>query len=205
MQHIILAVVLFATSSAQAALVTFDDFPSTPHEVFPNYLVSTPQGFDFAILGAMPGDAAHIYTLDGTLRLIGQEQNPELRVTQEDGSLFNLSSLDLFVTQYPDGRPPAAYGPYRISALDASDQLLAELEIYGAESGAWQTILFDDSWHGINSLVITPSQTEIVFGTTLTGDMTLDNFAMTAVPIPAAVWMFASGLGLLGWLKRKQA
>jgi hypothetical protein len=27
---------LAATGSAQAALVTFDDFPDTPHDTFPN-------------------------------------------------------------------------------------------------------------------------------------------------------------------------
>jgi hypothetical protein len=29
-------------------------------------------------------------------------------------------------------------------------------------------------------------------------------FAVTSVPIPAAVWLFGSGLGLLGWFRRRQ-
>jgi probable HAF family extracellular repeat protein len=30
-------------------------------------------------------------------------------------------------------------------------------------------------------------------------------FILTAIPVPAAVWFFASGLGLLGWIKRRNA
>jgi hypothetical protein len=30
----------------------------------------------------------------------------------------------------------------------------------------------------------------------------LDNIAASVVPIPAAVWLFGSGLGLLGWMRK---
>jgi hypothetical protein len=32
----------------------------------------------------------------------------------------------------------------------------------------------------------------------------MDNFTYSVVPIPAAVWLFGSGLGLLGWVRRRQ-
>ena len=28
---------------------------------------------------------------------------------------------------------------------------------------------------------------------------------ITAVPVPAAVWLFGSGLGVLGWMRRRRA
>ena len=34
---------------------------------------------------------------------------------------------------------------------------------------------------------------------------TLTEGAVSAIPIPAAVWLFGSGLGLLGWFRRKAA
>jgi hypothetical protein len=32
-----------------------------------------------------------------------------------------------------------------------------------------------------------------------------DNLAPAVVPVPAAVWLFGSALGLLGWMRRKKA
>ena len=38
----------------------------------------------------------------------------------------------------------------------------------------------------------------------ISGDAVLfDDLSYSVVPIPAAVWLFGSSLGLLGWLRRK--
>jgi len=49
-----------------------------------------------------------------------------------------------------------------------------------------------------NTLVIT-EQSEFFFPDTPTGYQ----FTFTVIPVPAAVWLFGSALGLLGWIRRK--
>jgi hypothetical protein len=56
---------------------------------------------------------------------------------------------------------------------------------------------FDSAWRGLQSVTFSAASTGSVIG--------YDNIVLSAVPIPAAVWLFGSGLGLLGWLRRKPA
>ncbi len=53
---------------------------------------------------------------------------------------------------------------------------------------------------GIGAIVL-----EAGWGTTHLGDTRWDVVAESVIPIPAAVWLFGSALGLLGWLKRSNA
>ena len=49
---------------------------------------------------------------------------------------------------------------------------------------------------------ITNSQT-LGFASTSGATIAIDNFGAQVVPVPAAVWLFGSALGLLGWMRRK--
>ncbi len=63
-------------------------------------------------------------------------------------------------------------------------------------------INFDSTWMNLTSV-------DIIFqGDSFAGQpgfalIAVDNINLQAVPIPATVWLFGSGLGLLGWIRRK--
>jgi hypothetical protein len=74
------------------------------------------------------------------------------------------------------------------------------------------------SWEDYYPQNIPPSISELM-SATLTGCCNLrslssnellyianvSNIAITTVPVPPAVWLFGSALGLLGWMRRKVA
>jgi hypothetical protein len=51
-------------------------------------------------------------------------------------------------------------------------------------------------WTNLQSLVISSGDAANV-------GVAMDNIVVSTVPVPAAVWLFASGLGLLGWMRRR--
>jgi hypothetical protein len=150
------------------------------------------------------GDAAHIYTAEGTLHINAQELNPALEVTHSSGNLFNLKSLDMFITEHNFNPAEVFYSEYHLQAFDSNNQLLAEMEIAGGAISEWQSLIFDDTWSGIHTLVIDPSSVTTGFGA-FTGAMNFDNFAANVVPIPAAIWLFGSALAGLAGLRRINA
>jgi hypothetical protein len=55
-------------------------------------------------------------------------------------------------------------------------------------------------WTNLQGLTIYAPNTTTL---DLSAAVAVDNILVSTVPIPAAVWLFASGLGLLGWMRRK--
>ena len=97
----------------------------------------------------------------------------------------------------------------------ARNNLDTDIELIGnfVGGGSISTTVFVDSltltsyglgggWTNLQSLTITPLNVA-GFGNLA---VAVDNISVSsAVPVPAAVWLFGSGLGLLGWMKRKRA
>jgi hypothetical protein len=78
----------------------------------------------------------------------------------------------------------------QIWGIKSGGGTITTLDVADLGSGDWLNITFA----GVDSL-------QTAFG----APIRVDNVAVgSAVPIPAAVWLFGSGLGLLGWFRRRQ-
>jgi hypothetical protein len=88
---------------------------------------------------------------------------------------------DITFSGWRDGDAPLFSGAYTI---DTSGPLWIEL-----------------NWLGIDRLVITQTNSG------QSNQWMIDDFTYTPVPVPVppAVWLFVSALGLLGWMRRKAA
>lgn len=108
------------------------------------------------------------------------------------GSAVNLFSIDIL---------DASLGKVSFKLFDSSDALLESFaNQYNSDSDRqpnwYETVLFGTGVTDVKRLEV---QMNNVSGA-------IDNIVVSPVPIPAAVWLFASALGVFGYLgKRKQA
>ena len=195
-------VLLCWSLSLQAAIVTFEDVTATSPCGYGapvpclNSIV-TPQGFVFEDTTG-PG-LGEIYVQSGgpTGNFITTaafpEDAPNIRVTHQSGQAFDLHSLDVDRFAQSLGGPATAPG---IRGYDESNNLIASLEVATSVDGGWTTVSFDGNWNAVHSVVVTTMYFCNGFGCA-NRFPEMDNFNATVVPIPAAVWLFISGLGSL--------
>lgn len=111
-------------------------------------------------------------------------------MSKADGGAFAIHSLDLFLA--------GCAGPFL--GCSGSESITGTLAGGGAAdlTGAVGT----GDW--LNLQVVTFAATGDGFGFGAGTVAQIDNINVSAVPIPAAVWLFGSALAGLGWLRRKR-
>jgi hypothetical protein len=111
-------------------------------------------------------------------------------MTRSDGGLFALYDLDLFIE------------------ADADGYVSIRGETSGGISADLSAPIGTGDWLNLESIRFNASGEGWGYGTNLPlvlgyGTVELDNIVVSAVPIPAAAWLFASGLIGLGCARRK--
>jgi len=98
---------------------------------------------------------------------------------------------------------------FSIESLDASSlyNLSGALTLTGTKAGGGtvsQVLNLDGniSSYNVTGLGLVTSLDLSYDGATFSAPYDIDNINLNVVPIPAAVWLFGSALGMLGWLRR---
>ena len=112
-----------------------------------------------------------------------------LTIERADLSSFELASFDYM----PGGSLPD-------SELTIIGQLATggsvQTTFFGLTDFIYSSFTLGPEWTGLDSVTFSFNG-QPAFGSWI------DNVTLTAVPIPAAVWLFGSGLGILGWFRRR--
>ena len=105
----------------------------------------------------------------------------------------NLSILSFEFSEYTHERDTG--NNWTWSFYDAADVLIGSLGYSNTGDSSIQTMdLLSLGFLGVNTVQLVHEG----------GWINIDNLESTAVPIPAAVWLFGSALAGLGWMRRKQ-
>jgi len=169
---------LLLSGATQAATVTidFEEFA----EGFYDHPLSS-QGYSFT-----SGDDLFVWLQTFTDRALFHGPTATMTVANEAAVPFALHSFD-----YRTGL--AGLSSVTITGFYAAGGTISTT--LDADE-TFDTYLFDAAWAGLDSFVIGATSTGTPAG--------IDNLVVSAIPVPAAVWLFGSALAGLGWLRRRQ-
>jgi len=195
------------TSPALSTTIDFEEFPLTPGSLGTIFFDGfSSQGYRFSGDHADPSPPA-IITTHGFIGTAGPAAlgNVALSIAAPDSfiSMESLSpSTPLFSLESIWVKDPAQMTVTGY-ALDGGgdfvelDSVLVS-ELTTATIDGVTAYLFGASWQNLARVDFTAT-----VGTM--GQPGIDNIVVTAVPLPAAVWLFGSALGMLGWIRKRQA
>jgi len=196
MRLIISTLLLVTGSAAQAALVTID-FDST----LPTYFGLASYQEDGVTLTSNVPDGTLIdvdNVVRGNLGAFSGGTNSQALFWGDNSQTGTIALSDDLGRQFD------------LLALDASSVTNAtgQITVLGTKFGGGtvsQTVVLTSGLTTYNFSTMTAlSSVSISFdGTSYYAPFDMDNIQLSVIPLPAAVWMFASAIGVLGWRTRR--
>jgi hypothetical protein len=177
---------LLIVSGAQAALMDFETLEHTDFLLGEHGFVYVEDGFQLDNLSVFEfsswGTLHSNYT--GSTALFNASDGGDTQLTRFGGGVFDLVSIDL-----AEHNLPTAANVTFLRDGGHSQTFTLDGVAFGAE-----TFFFDNGFLG--ATIVTWEQEFSLHQ--------FDNIVVNPVPIPAAVWLFGSALGLLAWMRRRK-
>jgi len=208
MRSFLAAILILFAGTASAVTIDFEELPN--YGLFPFQETVVSQGFLF-------NDAVN---LDSKLavfnenipvgmlgnRAIGALPDQDLGIAKigigtVDGSEFSLISFVMDELLAADSTVFACFYSCGFEFLaETSTFSIANLssQAVGASESGLREYYLPGNWIGIEYATIE------YYPSISSSALVVDNIVVSAVPIPAAVWLFGSALAGLGWMRRKQ-
>ena len=158
--------------------------------------------------GLAVGVASQIGGLPEFTTNIGEVWSPELIVAEDSNPCAGFGSycgpVDFATWRYSDY---PSDGTNNIGTIDGYKIVSTRVTLTDDDGVAFsgediaQTQVLNLTDFEDKDFVVSLDDPDILGGPTIYGEVT--SASVSVIPIPAAVWLFASGLGLLGWFRRK--
>ncbi len=177
----------FGSAALAATTTTIIDFNELPDGNFNTPLLSKGFVIDPALSPFQPVITGGV---DKYIIFCGwcQDGQEGISIYSNTALSFELDSLDVL---FLNG---AAHTGTVIGHLQGGGTISQSLPVVDS------TVVFDSSWVNLASIDIV---FDVVSGPANFAVPGLDNITLQAVPVPAAVWLFASALGAIGWVRRR--
>ena len=197
-QHAIFALILCLVSvSSNSSAVTIDMEGIAPTANISNETNSTNNFFGFNVFVASGHYIDSAWPDAGTIRAgngtdyLGIDSILDVTITQANGDPFNILSFDA-TDVFIDGDfiPNLVFA---VSGVLNGGGTVSQNFTTDADT-SFETFVFDSSWKNLSSVTFTQANSHGAY----------DNIVVTAVPVPAAVWLFGGGLAFLIRVSRRK-
>jgi hypothetical protein len=192
-------VLMFFSSGAFAAVINIDFENRTPDGWFQGFPPVVDHGFEFnggpMGIAGWQDNTTNVLDFCASDACGGSDASP-LTFNSVSNYNFDLISLDIGMLEGPDVADFTFTG-YFVGGGTVSKSITIT-DFATTTGGSSTAVIFDGSWVDLTAVDISfvPGDGfEVSF---------IDNVTVSAVPVPAAVWLFGSALAGLGWVRRKK-